>query len=91
MDGATSTALQVDFLRQAGLDPMFHIPTDFRRLWAHIGAIEQLAAQGVRLLVTVDCGTTSIETLAAAKALGLDVVVLDHHQAASIFPTSPPW
>lgn len=87
VDGATSTALLVDFLRQAGLDPLFHIPDRiFEGYGPNIGAIEQLAAQGVRLLVTVDCGTTSIETLAAAKTLGLDVVVLDHHQAGEHLP-----
>lgn len=87
VDGATSTALMVEFLRAAGLDPLFHIPDRiFEGYGPNIGAIEQLAAKGVTLLVTVDCGTTSVETLAAAKALGVDVVVLDHHQAGEYLP-----
>ncbi|WP_127089468.1 single-stranded-DNA-specific exonuclease RecJ [Aquabacter cavernae] len=87
VDGATSTALLVSFLQAAGLDPLFHIPDRiFEGYGPNIGAIEQLAAKGVSLLVTVDCGTTSIETLAAAKTLGVDVVVLDHHQAGEHLP-----
>ncbi|MBA4790174.1 MAG: single-stranded-DNA-specific exonuclease RecJ [Rhizobiales bacterium] len=87
VDGATSTALLVGFLRAAGLDPLFHIPDRiFEGYGPNVGAIEQLAAKGVSLLVTVDCGTTSLETLAAAKAMGVDVVVLDHHQAGEHLP-----
>lgn len=87
VDGATATALLVSMLRAAGLDPLFHIPDRiFEGYGPNIGAIEQLAARGITLLVTVDCGTTSIETLAAAKTLGLDVIVLDHHQAGETLP-----
>ncbi|MEP9377730.1 single-stranded-DNA-specific exonuclease RecJ [Aquabacter sp. CN5-332] len=87
VDGATSTALLVGLLRASGLDPLFHIPDRiFEGYGPNIGAIEQLAARGVTLLVTVDCGTTSIETLAAAHKLGLDVVVIDHHQAGEVLP-----
>ncbi|MGU3494877.1 single-stranded-DNA-specific exonuclease RecJ [Xanthobacteraceae bacterium A53D] len=87
VDGATSTALLVEVLRAAGLDPFFHIPDRiFEGYGPNVGAIEQLAAKGVTLLVTVDCGTTSMEPLAAAKRLGMDVVVLDHHQAGELLP-----
>lgn len=87
VDGATSTALLVSLLRTAGLDPLFHIPDRiFEGYGPNIGAIEQLAARGVTLLVTVDCGTTSVETLAAARKLGLDVVVIDHHLPGDTLP-----
>lgn len=87
VDGATSTALLVSLLRAGGLDPLFHIPDRiFEGYGPNIGAIEQLAARGVTLLVTVDCGTTSVETLAAARRLGLDVVVLDHHLPGETLP-----
>ncbi len=49
-------------------------------------AIRSLAARGAKLLLTVDCGTTSIEPLAEAKRLGLDTVVIDHHQADETLP-----
>ncbi|MFH1554893.1 MAG: single-stranded-DNA-specific exonuclease RecJ [Pseudomonadota bacterium] len=87
VDGATSTALLVSVLRAGGLDPLFHIPDRiFEGYGPNVGAIEQLAARGVTLLVTVDCGTTSLEPLAAARRLGLDVVVIDHHQAGETLP-----
>ena len=49
-------------------------------------AIRALAERGTKLLVTVDCGTTSHEPLAEAGKLGLDVVVIDHHQADEQLP-----
>lgn len=87
VDGACSTALMVEMLRACGLDPLFHIPDRiFEGYGPNVPAIEQLAARGVRLLVTVDCGTTSTEPLAAARRLGMDVVVIDHHQANELLP-----
>lgn len=87
VDGACSAALLADFLTQAGARPRIHIPD---RLIEGYGpnsdAIRHLAAEGATLLVTVDCGTTSHEPLAEAKRLGLDVVVLDHHQAPERLP-----
>jgi single-stranded-DNA-specific exonuclease len=87
VDGATSTALLASFLRAAGLEPLIHIPDRiFEGYGPNIEAIASLAARGVNLLVTVDCGTTSIEPLAEAKRLGLDTVVIDHHQADENLP-----
>jgi single-stranded-DNA-specific exonuclease len=87
VDGATSTALLAGFLRHAGLSPLIHIPDRiFEGYGPNVGAIEQLAKRGARLLITVDCGTTSIAPLTEAKRLGLDVVVIDHHQADEQLP-----
>jgi len=87
VDGACSAALLAGFLTQAGARPRIHIPD---RLIEGYGpnaeAIAMLAAEGATLLVTVDCGTTSHEPLAEARRLGLDVVVLDHHQAPERLP-----
>ncbi len=87
VDGACSAALLAGFLTEAGARPRIHIPD---RLIEGYGpnseAIRQLAAEGATLLVTVDCGTTSHEPLAEARRLGLDVVVLDHHQAPERLP-----
>ena len=75
------------FLRHAGIEPLIHIPDRlFEGYGPNTEAVRALAEKGARLLVTVDCGTTSIEPLAAAKALGLDVVVIDHHQADEALP-----
>lgn len=87
VDGATSTALLVEVLRAGGLDPAFHIPDRiFEGYGPNIPAIEALAAAGATLLVTVDCGTMSFEPFARARELGLDVVVIDHHQAGETLP-----
>jgi single-stranded-DNA-specific exonuclease len=87
VDGACSAALLASYLAQAGARPRIHIPD---RLIEGYGpnseAIRMLADEGATLLVTVDCGTTSHEPLAEATRLGLDVVVLDHHQAPERLP-----
>ena len=87
VDGATSSALLARFLRQAGSDPLIHIPDRlFEGYGPNVEAVRALAARGATLLVTVDCGTTSIEPLAQARTLGVDVVIIDHHQADEELP-----
>jgi len=87
VDGATSTALMVRVLRAAHLDPFFHIPDrQFEGYGPNVEAVRNLAARGAKLLLTLDCGTTSTDALKEARNLGLDVVVLDHHQAGELLP-----
>src|SRR4051794_8710202 len=87
VDGATSEALLTWHLRHCGLDPLIHIPDRiFEGYGPNTEAVRALAAKGATLLVTVDCGTTSIEPLAEAKRLGMSVVVIDHHQAGTELP-----
>jgi single-stranded-DNA-specific exonuclease len=87
VDGATSAAVLAKFLRHCGNEPLIHIPDRlFEGYGPNTEAVRALAEKGARLLVTVDCGTTSIEPLACAKELGLDVVVIDHHLADEALP-----
>jgi single-stranded-DNA-specific exonuclease len=87
VDGATASALLCRYLRQCGLDPIVHIPDRiFEGYGPNVDAIRSLAERGARLLVTVDCGVTSLEPLAEARKLGLDTVVIDHHQADEKLP-----
>jgi len=87
VDGATSAALLTWHLRHCGLDPLIHIPDRiFEGYGPNVEAVRGLANKGGTLLVTVDCGTTSIEPLAEAKRLGMDVVVIDHHQCGDELP-----
>lgn len=87
VDGATSAALLAWHLRHCGLDPLIHIPDRiFEGYGPNTEAVRALAAKGATLLVTVDCGTTSIEPLAEAKRLGMSVVVIDHHQCGLDLP-----
>ena len=87
VDGATSAALLAWHLRHCGLDPLIHIPDRiFEGYGPNVEAVRVLAAKGATLLVTVDCGTTSLEPLAEARKLGMSVVVIDHHQSGDELP-----
>ena len=82
VDGAAASALLARYLRQCGLDPIVHIPDRiFEGYGPNVDAIRSFAERGATLVITVDCGTTSLEALAEAKRLGLDSIVIDHHQA----------
>ena len=87
VDGACSAALLWQFLDAAGCECIVHIPD---RLTEGYGpnsqAIHGFKQQGASLVVTVDCGTTSFEPFETARQLGLDVLVIDHHQAPEILP-----
>jgi single-stranded-DNA-specific exonuclease len=87
VDGATSAALLCRYLRHCGLDPIIHIPDRlFEGYGPNVEAVRVLAGRGVNLLITVDCGTTSPDALLEAAKLGVDVVVIDHHQADEQLP-----
>ena len=86
-DGLTGTALLVQALRDLGSTVVPYLP---HRVDEGHGlnpeAIEALRAQGVSLLVTVDCGVSSADEVALASSLGIDTIITDHHS----LPTSPP-
>jgi single-stranded-DNA-specific exonuclease len=87
VDGATAAALLCRYLRHCGLNPVVHIPDRiFEGYGPNVDAIRSFAEKGARLLITVDCGTTSIEPLKEAGRLGIDTVVIDHHQADEGLP-----
>ncbi|MCB1518738.1 MAG: single-stranded-DNA-specific exonuclease RecJ [Hyphomicrobiaceae bacterium] len=87
VDGASSTALMRLYLRHFGLDPEAYIPDRvFEGYGPNPDAIDKLADAGATLLVTLDCGTTSIEAIAHARRRNLDVLVIDHHQVGGELP-----
>jgi single-stranded-DNA-specific exonuclease len=87
VDGATAAALLCRHLRACGLDPIVHIPDRiFEGYGPNADAIRSFAERGATLLVTVDCGTTSHAVIAEAQKLGLDTMVIDHHQADEELP-----
>jgi single-stranded-DNA-specific exonuclease len=89
VDGAASSALLADYFEACGLSPLLHIPDRiFEGYGPNLGAIQNFAAAGAKLLITVDCGTVSHEPLAEARRLGLDSIVLDHHQAPETLPNA---
>jgi single-stranded-DNA-specific exonuclease len=87
VDGATSAALLIRILRDLGLDPQAYIPDRLMEGYGPSGAaLVKIAEAGASLIVTVDCGAQAFEALAMAKAVGVDVIVVDHHQCAPILP-----
>ncbi len=87
VDGVSSTALLASFLRDVGLEVKTYIP---HRLAEGYGlnraAIEKLAAEGMQLLVTLDCGITSHAEIEVANSLGVNVIVVDHHAVPEVMP-----
>jgi single-stranded-DNA-specific exonuclease len=88
--GICATALAVLTLREAGAEVTWHLPSRFEEGYGVSGeTITRLAEEGVGLVVTVDCGITAVQEVADAKALGLDVVVTDHHRPGETLPDCP--
>jgi single-stranded-DNA-specific exonuclease len=90
VDGICATALALRVLRQLGAEADWHLPSRFEEGYGISGqTLERLAEQGCGLVLTVDCGITAADEVARAKALGLDVVVTDHHRPADRLPDCP--
>ena len=87
VDGITSTCLLTDFIRSYGADCVPYIPG---RLEEGYGlnpiAIHQLHREGVKLIVTVDCGITAVAEAQLCKELGIDLVITDHHECKDVLP-----
>lgn len=87
VDGAASSALLADYFKACGIASIVYIPDRiFEGYGPNVAAIQTLAAAGAKLLITVDCGTMSYEPLVEARRLGLDPIVIDHHQAPESLP-----
>lgn len=87
VDGATSSSVVARFLRASGQEPMVYIPD---RMTEGYGpsetAMQKLSSAGASVVLILDCGTTAFETLGAATASGLDVIVIDHHEPEPQLP-----
>ena len=87
VDGITSTCLLTDFLRRHGADVVSYIPG---RLEEGYGlnpiAINQLHGEGVKLIITVDCGITAVTEAELCRELGIDLVITDHHECKEVLP-----
>lgn len=89
VDGATSAALLVLLLRQLGAEPAVYIPDRLMEGYGPSGkALVELKTKGATVAVCVDCGAQAFEALEEAKTAGLDVIVVDHHQCASLLPVA---
>ena len=87
VDGITATCLLTDFLRSNGANCISYIPG---RLEEGYGlnpiAIRQLHAEGVSLIITVDCGITALSEAELCRQLGMDLVITDHHECKEALP-----
>ncbi|MCE9523618.1 MAG: single-stranded-DNA-specific exonuclease RecJ [Alphaproteobacteria bacterium] len=87
VDGATSSALLVRFLRAAGSEPLIYIPDRLSEGYGpNVAAMTKLARDGAKVIVTVDCGTQAHVALEAAAEAGSDVIVCDHHLPGEALP-----
>ena len=87
VDGITSTCMLTDYLRSRGLRCEYHIPDRLEEGYGvNTAAIDALADKGVTLIVTVDCGVTTVEEAAYASGLGIDMIITDHHECRDALP-----
>ncbi|MFI4948335.1 MAG: DHH family phosphoesterase, partial [Alphaproteobacteria bacterium] len=87
VDGATSAALLLRFLASVGGDATVYVPDRLREGYGpNAPALLRLKAEGAGVVVTVDCGATAHDALAAAADAGLDVIVVDHHVSEPLLP-----
>lgn len=87
VDGITSSCLMADYLRSKGLSCEIYIPSRLEEGYGlNIRAVEALASRGVTLIITVDCGVTALEEADFAAALGVDMIITDHHECREHLP-----
>lgn len=87
VDGTVGTAVLRRFLRSVGVEPIVYQPD--RKLEGYglnVGAIERFATKGVTLMLSVDCGISNVKEAEAAKNLGLDLIIVDHHEVPEPMP-----
>jgi len=87
VDGITSTFLLYSVLKDLGAKVEYRIPHRTKDGYGlSLGAIEVARTRGAALIVTVDCGVTAVEPIAHARGLGIDTVVIDHHEVPAVLP-----
>ncbi len=87
VDGVTAVSSLYLYLKDKGADVSYYIPSrDGEGYGVSIGAVEKLAKDGVKLIITVDTGITACEETEFAAELGIDVVVTDHHECRAVLP-----
>lgn len=87
VDGIVSTALMAEVLAIQDLEPITYVPDRYEEGYGlHLGALKQLKADGVDLVVTVDCGITSVKEADWARENGLDLIITDHHEVPEKLP-----
>jgi single-stranded-DNA-specific exonuclease len=89
VDGVTASAILIEALTELGARVVSYLPDRFGEGYGvNEAAIRSLAAQGVTLIITADCGTSNVHEIAAARTLNVDVIVLDHHTVPPELPAA---
>lgn len=89
VDGATSSALLYRTLKAVGIDAPIYIPDRLTEGYGpNVDAFQTLKDKGVEIIIILDCGTTAFDTIAAGREMGLDIVIVDHHEAEDKLPAS---
>jgi single-stranded-DNA-specific exonuclease len=87
VDGTTGASVLVSFLREIGAQPIYHVPHRIEEGYGlNIEGLRRLRERGVSLVITVDCGISNAHEVEAAMEMGLDVIVVDHHQPPEELP-----
>ena len=87
VDGITSTAIFVKYLRALGCDVMWHLPTrEGEGYGLNIAAVDDIARAGAQMMITVDCGISGNSEVAHARVIGMQVIITDHHSPDSVLP-----
>ena len=87
VDGTSGTALLLLFFRRLGVPVRFHIPHRVKEGYGlRVPAVERMAAEGADVAITVDNGISAVEAAAKARALGIDLIITDHHQPPDPLP-----
>lgn len=87
VDGSTSAAILIRFLRACGMEPPVYIPDRLSEGYGpNINALQSLRHDGAKAVIMADCGTTAFEPVAAGRNLGLEIAIFDHHEAEDSLP-----
>ncbi len=85
-DGVTSLALMKNFFKHLGITPIIHMPERKEGYGLHSQAVKTLKGKGTNLLICLDCGSTNVEEIGLAKDLGIETIVIDHHEMGTETP-----
>lgn len=87
IDGITASAIMIEGLRALGIEARSYIPDRFEEGYGiNSGAMEKLHSEGAQLVISVDCGITSVKEAAWAREHGLDLIITDHHAVPAVIP-----
>ncbi len=85
-DGITSAAILINFFKHIGQTPGSYLPKRDEGYGLNSDAVSRLKAEGTELLICVDCGSSNVDEIRLAKEVGMDVIVIDHHEVPDVMP-----